>query len=681
MSIRAREPSPGSAFDPHRPLIGALVRAVCPTEGMTDALHGAILDEWVAISCALAPTTGRALRLALAGIEHAPRWSRRSSFSKLPPDEARQTLVEWLASPAGAVVRLLRDLTVLAYYEQPAVREHVGYLPDPFIAARTVEREARWADDIAAHRRLLVTPDPLRPATVRRDTAESPACHERAAGAIRPGHEMPLETIRCDVVIVGSGAGGGVMAAELAEAGRSVVVLEEGDHHPTESFSTATAEMLRGLYRDGGTSATVGRAPIAFSEGRCVGGSTVVNGGMSFRASERILDRWAALSGDRSLHKTALDPQYSRVERFLSVGPPDEGSVGNDQRLLRRGAEGLGWRVIDDTRNHVHCSGCNVCTWGCPTGAKQSTLVSYLPRALRFGATVWTGCRVDRVLMEGKRAVGVSGRLSAHDGGPRRQFEVRADNVVVCAGAVQTPALLQRSRIRTPSGQLGRNLTVHPGAGVVAVFDEAVEGWKGAHQSIQIREFEDEGIVLAAVNLPPSLTARSLPFVGERLGDAMRDYDHMVTAGVLVEDTGAGRVRSVGSNGVVVTYPLNDRDTSEVTRAVMLLCDALFEAGAHTVHLPFAGRDALHGMDDLRRARHIPVRASDIPLFTVHLMGTARAGTEPTWAVCDPQGAVHDTVGLTVADASLFPGPVGVNPMLTVMALATRAAERMIDEW
>jgi choline dehydrogenase-like flavoprotein len=569
---------------------------------------------------------------------------------------------------------LLRDLTVVAYYEQPEVREGLGYLPDPFIAGRAAERLERWGDDIAEHRRLLVTPDPLRP-EVRAPVGDR-------SGSIRCGHELGPDTVRCDVVVVGSGAGGGVMAAELAEAGLSVIVLEEGDHHPTESFTTETTAMLRSLYRDGGTGATFGRAPIGFAEGRCVGGGTVVNGGMAFRASERTLDRWATACGDRSLRRGGLDGPYARVERFLSVGPPDPGSVGIDQLILRRGAERLGWRVIDDTRDHVHCAGCNVCTSGCPTGAKQSTLVSYLPRAMSFGASVWTGCRVDRVLMAGKRAVGVAGRASPPEpGDASRPFEVRADHVVVCAGAVQTPALLLRSGVRQPSGQLGRNLSLHPGAGVVALFDERVDGWRGAHQSLQVREFEDEGIILAAVNLPPSLTARAFPHVGDDLGNVMRDYGHMVTAGVLVEDTSIGRVRPLGGEGVAVTYRINDRDTGEVTRAVMLLSEALLAAGAHTIHLPFAGREPLHDMDDLRRARDVPVRASDTTLFTVHLMGTARVGVDPAWAVCDPFGTVHDTAGLTIADASLFPGPVGVNPMLTIMALATRAAGRMIDRW
>ena len=146
----------------------------------------------------------------------------------------------------------------------------------------------------------------------------------------------------------------------------------------------------------------------------------------------------------------------------------------------------------------------------------------------------------------------------------------------------------------------------------MAVFDEAVDGWKGAHQSLQVREFEDEGIVLAGVNLPPSLVARSLPFDGDELGEVMSGYNHMVTGGVLVEDTTTGRVRALGADGVLPTYRVSDLDPDRVVRAVLWLSEALLAAGAHTVHLPFAGRPPLHDGDDLRRARAIPVAAADI---------------------------------------------------------------------
>jgi choline dehydrogenase-like flavoprotein len=660
-----------------RPTLANLVRAACPSTGLTDELVQGTLDEVAALINSLAPTTRRALLAATDLLEHATRLQSGARFSALGVDDARTSLERWRSSPIGVVVGLLRGLVVIGYYEQPSVWSAVGYEPDPFVAERVEQRRRRWAADIDAHQQLLLAPDPL---PVERRRRPSVGTGRRSAGAIRAGRDLPAAPLECDVVIVGSGAGGAVVAAELAEGGLDVVVLEEGDHHPTETFTTSTTGALRSLYREAGATTTLGRTPVAYAEGRCVGGGTVVNGGMAFRPAARTLERWAASTGERSLAHGGLDDEYRRVERFLSVGPPDAGSVGRDQELLRRGAERLGWRTIDDTRNHVHCGGCNVCTWGCPTGAKQSTLVSYLPRAMAFGADVWSGCRVDRIVMDGKRAVGVEGRVLSTEMGTR-PFTVRARRVVASAGALQTPALLQRSGVRVPSGQIGRNLVVHPGSQVNAVFDDPVDGWKGAHQSLQIREFEDEGIILAAVNLPPALVARSLPMDGDELGAVMDDYNRMVTAGTLVEDHGVGRVRAMGAAGILATYRMTDADADAVARATLLLSEALLEAGAHTIHLPFAGREPLRSGDDLARARSIPVRPTDLAVATVHLMGTARMGLDPLWAVCDTGGFVHDVDGLVVADASLFPAPVGVNPMLTIMALATRVAGRILDTW
>jgi len=657
----------GRQFDRVEPVFAALVRAVCPPEGLTDELTGDVLAEVWSMIDALNPTS-RAAVLVLARV--LDRTSGPARFSTLDADAAAEAVAVWQRrrSRAWRLLRLLRDLVIVAYYEQPSVRAAVGYEPDPYIAKRAATRLATYGSDIDAHRQVLTEPAPLTLVGNRRVTVTR-------NGAIRSGRDLPGH-LECDVVVVGSGAGGAVVAAELAEAGLSVVVLEEGGHHPTESFTTTTTDALRRLYRDAGASTTLGATPVQWSEGRCVGGSTVVNGGMAFRGSERVLEQWASRAGTRELSVDQLDAQYRRVERFMSVAPPEPTSIGNDQRLLRAGAERLGWKVVDDTRAHAHCMGCNVCTWGCPTGAKQSALVSYLPRAVSFGADVWADCRVHRVLMRGKRAVGVAG-TTGPDGKP---FAVHADRVVVACGAVQTPALLLRSGIRSPSRQIGGNLYLHPGASVTAVFDEKVDGWQGAHQSYQVRQFENEGIILAAVNLPPSLVARSLPINGTPLADEMTHYNNLVTAGVLVEDTHAGRVRAVGQD-TVATYRVTDRDGARLVRATALLSEALFEAGAHTVHLPFEGKPPARSPADVQRLGVVGIRPSEIATSTVHLMGTARLGTDPTSDVCDPTGAVYDTADLYVADASLFPAPLGVNPMLTIMALATRVAAGMIEQW
>ena len=660
-----------------RRILEVLAGAVCPPRATADGVIGRTVDEAERMIAALGAPAPAVLAAAVRWLDLStvrPRygWCR---FSALDVVTARAVLDDLEAGRPGwwRVLRLLADVVVIGYYEQPEVRAEVGYLPDPWIAERATLRLERYAADIEEHARVVRAAYPLRPGLA----GDAPA---RAPGAIRAGVDLPAGGVDCDVVVVGSGAGGAVVAAELAEAGLDVVVLEEGDHHPTGSFTTSTTEMLRTLYRDSGASTTFGRVPIGYSEGRTVGGSTVVNGAMAFRAPERVLRAWADRSGLAWLGPGGLDDEYARVERFLSVSHQDPDSVGRDQELFREGAERLGWRVIDNTRAQVHCAGCNVCTWGCPTGAKQSTLVSYLPRAVSFGAVVWAGCRVDRVDLRGKRAVGVSGRVRGPGGD--RAFRVRARRVVVCCGAVQTPALLLRSGVHPPSGRLGRNLVLHPNGQALGVFDEAVNGWKGAHQAHQVREFESEGLLLAAVNLPPSLVARSLPMRGAALADVMQDYSRMITAGVLVEDSGAGRVRAVGRDGApVATYRLADADARQVVRGLSLVAEALFAAGASTVHLGIEGVRPLAGPAEARTLLSTAIRPSRLMLSTVHLMGTAGLGADPLRAVCDGTGAVHDAAGLYVADASLFPGPVGVNPMLTIMALATRVAGGIIDGW
>jgi choline dehydrogenase-like flavoprotein len=306
---------------------------------------------------------------------------------------------------------------------------------------------------------------------------------------------------------------------------------------------------------------------------------------------------------------------------------------------------------------------------GCPTGAKQSTLVSYLPRAVSFGATVVSDCRVERVVLDGKRATGV--RATGPGG---RRLTVRAGTVVLAAGALQTPALLSRSGFRSPSGQLGRNLAVHPGANVVAVFDQPVRGWEGVHQAFQVRQFD--GVLMAAVNLPPGLVAAALPLSRDALGMEMQGYDRMVTAGVLVDDTATGRVRVLGGRPVPV-YDLAAPDAGRIVEAVGNLCRLLFAAGAVRIHLPFAGLGPLTGPDDL--ASVVAVPPARMAVSTVHLMGTARMGGDPVTAVCDPVGRVHDTRGLRIADASLLPTPLGLNPMETIMVLATLVARDLIE--
>jgi choline dehydrogenase-like flavoprotein len=496
------------------------------------------------------------------------------------------------------------------------------------------------------------------------------------AGLVQQGDVTGDVAVECDAVVVGSGAGGATMAAELADAGVDVVMVEEGGYHPTESFTSENLRALRTLYRDGGAGMALGLPPVVFAEGRCVGGSTVVNGGMSWRTPPDVLRRWAADEGVLAVGEADMEAYFATVESRISVRPQDPETVGRDSRLLAAGAEANGWRVVGNLRDQLHCAGTNNCINGCPTGAKRSMLLTHVPRALSRGARLFADCRVERVTRSGGRATGVTGRFVRPGGRSGPRLSVRARVVIAAAGAVQTPLLLLRSGIKSASGQLGRNLALHPNATVIALFDEDVTGWQGVHQAFQVRQFAAEGLLLTAQNMPPPLLAALMPAHGRHLGELMAQYNRVVTAGPLVTDSGEGRIRSrLGQ----VFYQLTDQAAARVVRGVELTARALFTAGARRVLLPFAGAPEVGSDDELRRVLSRPVPKRVMDLYSVHIMGTARMSEDPRRGVTGSFGAFHGVPGLIVADASLFPGPVGINPMETVIALALRNADHLIE--
>jgi choline dehydrogenase-like flavoprotein len=255
---------------------------------------------------------------------------------------------------------------------------------------------------------------------------------------------------------------------------------------------------------------------------------------------------------------------------------------------------------------------------------------------------------------------------------------VRAKLVVAACGAIHTPALLSRSGFKSPSGYIGKNLSMHPNVKVVAIFDDSVANWKGAHQAFQVREFQDQGLVFAAVGMPPSVLAMSFPHRGAQLGALMDQYDHMLLAGMLCEDTTTGRVRTIDGKPQAF-YQLAEADAANLQRGVSLLSELLFAAGAKRILLPFHGAPDLYSADDARKLLDQNIPAKGWEVVTVHMMGTARMGGDRTRDVTDGFGMVYDADRLMVADASLFPTPIGVNPMETIMALATRNAGFVID--
>ncbi len=484
-----------------------------------------------------------------------------------------------------------------------------------------------------------------------------------------------------DVVVVGSGAGGGAIAAELAEGGRSVILLEEGGHYTSKDFGLDAPTMIKKLYRNAGSAVILGKPNIIFSEGRCVGGSTVINGGLSWRTPEKVLKRWEWEHGLGDMTPEKLEPFFKKVEERVSVRTQDPESIGRDAELMIEGADKLGYKWVPAMRSQKHCAGSNNCAFGCPTDAKQSVLVTYVPRTIAAGGRLYAGCRVEKITTNGQRATGVVARFRHPETGQKGpKLTVRARVVILACGAIQTPALLLRNRLANSSDQVGRNFLCHPNAKVIGVYDHDIDAYKGVIQGNQIREFLDEGIMITTSMVPPSILAMAMPYFGAKSLEVMRDYRKMLAAGCLVEDTGTGRVSLDMFGEAKMRYDVNDRDFANMIRGVALTSEILFASGAREVLLPFDSLESIKSPDEIRKLYTSTIPKAEVECLTVHAMGTTRMGVDKRSSVVDPHGETWDVPGLFVADAGVFPGPIGVNPQISIMALATRTGRYLLDE-
>ncbi|HEY8430052.1 MAG TPA: GMC family oxidoreductase, partial [Sandaracinaceae bacterium] len=478
------------------------------------------------------------------------------------------------------------------------------------------------------------------------------------------------EELEVDCVVVGTGAGGAPIAKVLASHGHAVVMIEEGGYYTRADFAGRPLERQSRLYRDHGLTVALGNTVIPVPMGRTVGGTTTVNSGTCYRTPEHVMRRWQVELGLHELGPGALDPYFERVEAMLRVEPARPETLGGVARVIARGCEALGWSHGPLRRNAPGCDAQAVCCFGCPTDAKRSTNVSYVPAALAHGAMLYANARVTRVIVEAGRAVGVVARATGVHGSGK-EIRVRARAVVLACGALCTPALLLRQGLANRSDQVGRNLTIHPAGYAWARFDEPIHAYREIPQGYAVDEFEDQGIRFEGGTPPPSLAAAAFGQIGRRWTELVEHMDRLAVFGFMIADTSRGRVALGPGGRARMTYRVNDEDRARLVRAQALLARIYFAAGAKVVYPGMQLFDELTSLADVERLeREGPsrVRPHHMDLTAYHPLGTCRMGADPARSVIGPSHEAHDVPGLFVVDGSAVPGPLGVNPQVTIMA-------------
>lgn len=493
--------------------------------------------------------------------------------------------------------------------------------------------------------------------------------------------------LKAEVCVIGSGAGGAVVAKELAEAGRDVVLLEQGGYYTKEDFTQREDEMMPLLFEEMGQRATEDGA-ILILQGRNIGGSTVHNLCYCFRTPRPIVEKWRR--EDRIVwNYEDLLPSFERVEGMLHVQPIPEALVNTLNRKIREGCEKLGFHGVVAHHNRVNCTSSGFCILGCPFDAKQSMALTYIPAADRAGARIFANCPVQKLEITGGRVTRVLGHVADELGTIRGDVQVDAQVVVLSAGAINSPQILLRSASGSEgSSQVGKHLHLHPSVLLAGIYDEDIYGYLGIPQSYYVDEFidlernPDSGYIIMPIFGFPVATAAQLPGFGRSHAKLMRSYHRMVGILVLLHDQSEGEVRLDSSGRPRVRYRLRSDEQALMAEGMRHCAEILFASGAKEVVVPYH-RDPLwlKPGDDLSVIDRRGCRPGDIPLASTHPQGTCRMGEDPARAVVNSFGRSHHLRNLFLADMGIFPSSLGAPPQITTAALADQVARFIVNHW
>jgi len=484
------------------------------------------------------------------------------------------------------------------------------------------------------------------------------------------------ERLRADAVIIGSGAGGAPVALALAEAGLEVVVLEAGERLATRDFASDEGVLTARLM----TAATVPDGGLEVYAGACVGGSTVVNDALCWRPPPEVLASWRDEHGLGGLTDAAFAPHVERVWSAIHASPTARENQSRNARLLERGAAKLGWSSTWMHRNVRGCANLGQCNTGCPSGAKQSALVTWIPDAETRGTRVIPLARAERIEVEAGRVRAVEAlRLDAATRAPIGRLRIETPLVCVAAGVLGTPALLLRSGLAGDTA-LGRGLQLHSSVYATARFPEPVFGFFGPTMAHAVTEWSDvhghegPGYMLESVTTAPATTASGLPGFGASHEAAMHALPHLARIVVVLRDRTRGAIALDDDGAVQLSYVPVAEDLARLRDAIAASARLQLAAGATEVYLPVNGTTPVRAEADLAQLEaRVDARSLSL-LYAVHLFGGAAMASSPRTGFCDETGRAFEVAGLYVTDASSLPSNTGANPQVTVQANALRIA-------
>ncbi|MEW5840037.1 GMC family oxidoreductase [Nitrososphaera sp.] len=489
-----------------------------------------------------------------------------------------------------------------------------------------------------------------------------------------------------DVCVIGSGAAGAIIASKLAQEGRSVVLIEKGGYYDSEDMNQREIEMIPLLWKNGGATFTDSLRMLII-QGQCLGGSTVINDAVCFRTPPVTREQWRKMGAD--IPDTRWDGAIDEVWKAIHVTKVADYELNQNNRLLKKACEAKGYKAGNNDRNCVDCMQCGMCHLGCHYGTKQDMLATYIKKALATtGIRIYCNCSAERITYRRDGvADGVEGDfVDAVTGQTKFKIRVNARVIVVSAGAIASSQLLLKNNIAPD--RAGRGLTFHPASFLVGRFQKPVHAYDGIPMGYTCHEFgvtngvRDGGFLIESIFLPILQFSLGIPSFFETHSLLMKDFVHYAMAGVMVRDEPTGTVGLTASGKAKVHYEPSARTIRDFGRGLRVLAEMWFDAGATEVIGGHRDVFRLSNRADIDRlVRAVEADPDGLQIASAHPQGGNRMGDDPAQCVVDSNCKVHGFANLFVCDASVFPTAVGVNPQVTVMALAAMTADHISRGW